>query len=87
MEAWLLIILMSKSDLSFKTDMKPIFQQRCYSCHQSGYWDWTKYDNAFKYKDKIRWRVWETRTMPLGGNITEDERKKIRDWVDQGAKP
>lgn len=81
-----MISLLLVASLSFNTDIKPIMQQRCFQCHSSGYWNWTVYDNALKYKDIIRLRVWVTRQMPLGGNITEDERKMIRDWVDQGAK-
>lgn len=67
-------------------DVKPIFQNRCKTCHSQAHWDWTKYDVAFKNRDKIRTRVWVTRTMPQGGLITEKERVTIRDWVDQGGR-
>lgn len=80
------MLLLISSMLSYETDMKPVFKQRCMRCHNSGPLNWMQYEQAYKYKGQIRRRVWETRTMPIGGDITEKEREKIRDWVNQGAK-
>lgn len=67
------------------TEIRPIFQERCFRCHSSANWDWTQYPIAFEKRGRIRVRVWEARSMPLGGQITEEERKLIRDWVDSGG--
>ena len=85
-EAVLWFILNMGTDISYKKDIRPIFQQRCIQCHSSGPLNWMEYNNAFKYKDQIKRRVWDYRSMPPGGFITEEEREKIRDWVNQGAK-
>jgi uncharacterized membrane protein len=43
------------------------------------------YKTSYEKREQIKLRVWTNRTMPIGP-ITEEERMKIRDWVDQGAK-
>lgn len=68
-------------------EVKPIFADRCLKCHSSDNWNWTNYDTAYRYRVQIKNRVWITRSMPLGGDMTENERQSIRDWVDGGAKP
>ena len=70
--------------VTFK-DVEPIFAVNCLGCHSQGDRDWTKYENAKREKDKIRARVWDNRTMPLGRAMSEYERELIRDWVDGGA--
>ena len=81
----LLLILLFSNRLTYSVDIRPIFQQRCIQCHNSGPLNWMEYENAFRYKDQIRDRVWNNRSMPPGGFITEQERLLIRNWVDQGA--
>lgn len=68
------------------SQVQPIFKNRCLKCHSAHNWDWTNYDVAYAKRDRIKSRVWTTRSMPLGSSdITEDERRLIRDWVDSGA--
>lgn len=67
-------------------DVKPIFEFNCKYCHHQKVWDWTDYGTAFAKKDLIRQRVWVLRNMPLGREMPESDRARIRDWVDQGAK-
>ncbi len=80
-------LLSDSSTLTYEKDIKPIFKQRCTQCHNdySTLPNWMNYDIAFAKRAQIRERVWVTRTMPIGF-ITEEERKSIKDWIDQGAK-
>ena len=71
------------------SDVKPIFKQRCNMCHHSGFKgsDWNKYRDVFNKREKIKFRL-QNRTMPPGNatRMTDEERTKILDWIDQGAK-
>jgi uncharacterized membrane protein len=80
-------------------DIMPIIRQRCASCHASNPTDdvytappnGVKYDtpdDIIKLRDKIMQRVVVTKTMPPNNktNITDEERKLIGCWIEQGAK-
>lgn len=74
---------------TYTKDIKPIFEKRCAQCHNSN-WpakNWLDYDTVKKHKDVIKLRV-ENKTMPPGNNtqMTEEERKKVIQWVKDGAK-
>lgn len=65
-----------------------IFQARCTMCHGAGKMhpkDWSDYATAFSNRALIDRRVWEVRDMPMGGNITDEERAEIHAWVAGGA--
>jgi uncharacterized membrane protein len=70
-------------------DIKPILNNRCAQCHNQNWPDknWMDYDTAFKNKDKIKLRL-QNQTMPPGNNtqMTDDERKTVIKWVDDGGK-
>jgi len=83
---FLIIILTS---LTYQRDIKPIFINRCSSCHNENWKDknWLDYQTAFKYRIQIKQRVFVLKNMPpIGMKITDEERKIIQKWVDQGAK-
>ena len=80
------------------TEIYPIFQERCVSCHSANPTDavWTAPPNGVVYDtpqdikkltDKIMQRVVITKTMPQNNKtgITPEERDKIRCWIMQGA--
>lgn len=80
------------------TEIYPIIQERCVSCHSSSPTDdvWTAPPNGVVYDtpnditkltDKIMQRVVITKTMPQNNKtgITPEEREKIRCWIIQGA--
>ena len=80
------------------TEIYPIIQERCVSCHSSSPTDdvWTAPPNGVVYDtpkdivkltDKIMQRVVITKTMPQNNKtgITPEEREKIRCWITQGA--
>lgn len=84
-------------EVSF-TEIWPIVQQRCVTCHSSSPTDdvWTAPPNGIVYDtpndiakltDKIMQRVVITKTMPQNNKtgITPEEREKIRCWIEQGA--
>ena len=80
---------LSGSTPDFQNDILPIFQQRCATCHNatSSIPNWLDYNTAFQYKDQIYQRVFVDKTMPLNNatGMTDDERKKVADWVNAGA--
>ena len=86
-----------KSKVSI-TEVMAIIQKRCSQCHSSRPTDdvykvapnGVKYDtpdDLVKKKDLIMQRVVLTKTMPQNNktNITEEERKLLRCWIEQGA--
>jgi uncharacterized membrane protein len=79
----------TNADLTYTKDIRPIFEKRCANCHSSNWPDknWMDYETAKKNKDRIKFRV-ENKTMPPGNstNMTEEERKKVIQWVKDGAK-
>lgn len=81
------------------TEVYPIVQNRCVSCHSSHPTNKTYTsppngvmyntpDDIVKFKDKIMQRVVITKTMPQNNetNMTQEERDIIGAWIDQGAK-
>lgn len=86
-----------KSSVSF-AEINMIFQNRCVSCHSAKPTDdiYKVAPNGVKYdtpqeivlkKDLVIQRVVLTKTMPQNNktNMTEEERDKIRCWIEQGA--
>lgn len=85
------------SEVSF-AEVNAIVQKRCITCHSAQPTDdfYTAAPNGIMYdtpqqilakKDMIMQRVVVTKTMPQNNktNITQEERDKIRCWIDQGA--
>lgn len=81
------IVSATSPNLTYDKNIKSIFEKRCAACHNVNWPDknWLVYENAFRDRVKIKNRVWEVRNMPIGP-IDEEERRKIKDWIDQGAK-
>lgn len=81
--------LLGDSSITYTKDIQPIFQDKCVLCHNSSMpdKDWMNYELAFKNKDKIKKRL-EERTMPPGNvtQMTEEERKLVIQWVDEGGR-
>jgi len=86
------------SQVSFQ-EINTIFQTRCISCHSANPTDkifitapnGVMFDTAeqiIKMKDRILNRTVQTKTMPLANqtSMTDEERKKIEDWITLGAK-
>ena len=86
-----------KDQVSF-TQIYPIIQSRCFSCHSSRPTDelYTAPPNGVNYetpdvivnlKDKIMQRVVLTKTMPQNNKtgMTQAERDLIQCWIEQGA--
>jgi len=81
-------------------DVKPVFEQRCVSCHSSHPTDdvykaapsgamFETYEQCANLKDKIMNRAVQTKSMPQGNktHITDEERELLGRWIQQGAKP
>ncbi len=78
--------------MSYATDIKPIIDSKCVTCHfsgGSGTGDFTDF-NVLKAKVDggiFKTRVYTLKDMPQSGSpqLTEDELGKIKCWMDQGA--
>lgn len=75
------------NELTYLKDILPIIKLRCAMCHNSGTPDrnWMDYQTTYKKRDSIKLRL-ENRSMPIGITMLDSERKKMIDWVNQGAK-
>lgn len=101
-----LVIVTSPSKVKFSSDepvsfseIQPIIQKRCVSCHSSKPTDDTEkvspngimFDSAeeiHKMADRIMVRAVQTKTMPQANKtgMTEEERDLLGRWIQQGAK-
>jgi mono/diheme cytochrome c family protein len=85
---------------TYLRDVQPIFMGNCSSCHnqQSRFvYNWLDYKTAYGDRWEIRRRIWDSwqgtyykEAMPIANSpeslaLTDDQRKIIRDWVDQGG--
>lgn len=101
-----LVIVTSPNKVKFSSDepvsfseIQPIIQKRCVSCHSSKPTDDTEkvspngimFDSAeeiHKMADRIMVRAVQTKTMPQANKtgMTEEERDLLGRWIQQGAK-
>jgi mono/diheme cytochrome c family protein len=85
---------------TYLRDVLPIFMGNCSSCHnqQSRFvYNWLDYKTAYGDRWEIRRRIWDSwqgtyykEAMPIANSpeslaLTDEQRKIIRDWVDQGS--
>lgn len=85
---------------TYLRDVLPIFMGNCSSCHnqQSRFvYNWLDYKTAYGDRWEIRRRIWDSwqgsyykEAMPIANSpeslaLTDEQRKIIRDWVDQGG--
>ncbi len=85
---------------TYMRDVLPIFMGNCSSCHnqQSRFvYNWLDYKTAYGDRWEIRRRIWDSwkgsyykEAMPIANspeslNLTEEQRRIIREWVDQGG--
>jgi uncharacterized membrane protein len=80
------------STIFYATDIVPLMNNYCVSCHYaggSGPGDYTLYSDvkAAVDNDKIKNRVFTLKDMPQAGSpqCTADELGKLKCWLDQGA--
>jgi uncharacterized membrane protein len=71
---------------SFKTDVEPIFEQRCWSCHANGgveaaAHDFSTYDRIYGQRSSILNQVYACRMPPADATpLTGEERSKLLAW-------
>ena len=85
---------------TYLRDVLPIFMGNCSSCHnqQSRFvYNWLDYKTAYADRWEIRRRIWDSwqgtyykEAMPIANSpeslaLTDEQRKIIRDWVEQGS--
>mgnify|MGYP005701874147 CR=1 FL=1 len=77
--------------ISYATDIAPMVSASCNSasCHKSGslFGDFTSYAGlkAVANSGSLNNRVVVLKTMPSSGPFTDEQRKKIECWIEQGA--
>lgn len=83
----LLLNAAAADQLSFATDIKPVFSRRCASCHDgsNALPNVLQYEIAYPLRTQIATKVGLERFMPKFGRISESERDLVRMWVEQGA--
>ena len=80
-------VVQAEEVLTYTKDALPIFQARCSKCHHARTpgRNWLNYEDAFRKRIMIKFRI-KTKAMPPRGNpITDEEREILMKWVDQGA--
>lgn len=81
-------LIVANSEPTYK-DVKPLFQKHCAQCHSPNWPDknWLDEKTAKANAEKIKFRV-SNETMPPANftEMTKEERQKIIDWVNKGAK-
>jgi uncharacterized membrane protein len=79
----------NSTETTYTKDAQPIFKSRCSVCHNEYMPDknWMDYKIAFGKKDLIKAKMID-KSMPPGNstNITDDERKTLIKWADDGGK-
>lgn len=77
--------------MSYATDIKPIIDAKCVSCHTTGA-SQGDFQTYAVVKSKIdngtfKNRVFTVKDMPPGGStpVTEEELGKIKCWMEQGS--
>ncbi|MBI3511012.1 MAG: cytochrome c [Bacteroidetes bacterium] len=74
---------------TFSKDIQPILQENCYKCHGKGSikGDFTTYEGIKIKVDngELENEVLRKQEMPPTGPLPEEERKKIRCWLNNGA--
>lgn len=74
------------STLSYGVVTKKVLDSRCVSCHgTSGNINLETYSEVFKNIDLIKKSVFETKTMPKKGNLTQEELSYLWNWIRMGA--
>ncbi len=76
----------------FATDIKPIIDSKCVTCHFAGGSGTGDFNIYTELKAKVdngtfKTRVFTLKDMPQAGSpqLTEDELSKLKCWVEQGA--
>jgi uncharacterized membrane protein len=74
----------------FSTDIKPLFDTYCITCHfsgGSGPGDFSLYADIKTYSETIKYRVFVSKDMPQAGSpqLSQDDLNKLKCWLDQGA--
>lgn len=71
--------------ISFASNVKPIIDNNCISCHGGSQApDLRTYNGISNNADRIKTQV-TTRQMPLGGSLSNDEIEAIKCWIENGA--
>lgn len=65
---------------SFKTDVYPVFQNACQSCHGN----FSGYAQIAADKSAIRSKI-VSGSMPQGGSLSDTQKNNVVCWIDNGA--
>ena len=69
--------------------VKTIITQNCVSCHNNydlnGNMNWTVDCNIVQFRDRIKARAVDEKTMPPTGPLSQADRDKISAWINAGG--
>lgn len=65
---------------SYSTDVAPVVQSACVSCHQN----YSSYSSVYSSRNSIRSMV-ASGQMPQGKSLSNEDKDKILCWIDNGA--
>ena len=81
--------VLSGDEVSYAGDIRPLIDQNCTfsGCHGAGsvQFELLTYNQVKLKAADIRREVWVEQDMPRNRTMSEENRKKFRDWVDAGA--
>lgn len=78
------------TEVSYSTDISPIIEMNCVTCHTQGGFGNGFFDTYAGVKEKVdngsfRQRVLVQMDMPPGGRLSDQELELIESWLDNGA--
>ncbi|MGQ1785290.1 MULTISPECIES: c-type cytochrome [unclassified Saccharicrinis] len=84
------IKIVEPTEVSYSTDISPIIQMSCISCHTQGGFANGFFDDYDGVKTKVdngsfRQRVLVQKDMPPEGSLSDKELELIKAWLDDGA--
>lgn len=81
--------VLTGDEVSYAGDIRPLIDQNCTAsgCHGAGsvQFELLTYNQVKLKAAAIKREVWELENMPQGGTMSQEDRKKFKDWVDAGA--
>ncbi|QNL49875.1 hypothetical protein H8S90_24800 [Olivibacter sp. SDN3] len=77
-------------NVSYNNFVGALFESKCGSCHASGggasgRWTFSGYTSVRDNASRINNVVLVTRTMPIGGTLTTNERSLLQAWFDRNT--
>lgn len=78
------------SGLTYTHDILPLLKTNCMPCHNgsmaaAGAPNWLDYPTIYAQRAQVFIHVVQTKDMPMGKTMSDQDRQTIGDWVQAGA--